>query len=290
MNVRARGLLLIGGALVLLVNAIVLAGVAWNRSGEPEATLRLSERELSLPGGWRYRYNREDSGLSLNLRWRVPTVGASKDATYQLDYGPYALVSWLDADKLAALGFDVRLPADEQAARRQRQSAREVWLALELDGPAQARAVEQAGEYLAAAERALAEHPNDPHHQDRAKTARRQFDSVRDEWSRLFAVDADRDADALRARYPDRERYAIVSGRVRPVWPYADARNQRTREWRGHIEAVNISSIHVPLAFRAAFEPMLDDAQTQRRARYEVTLAYGRRLEPWIVDVRPAAP
>ena len=38
-----------GLALIAVVNGIAISGVAYNRSGEPESKLRLSERELYPP-------------------------------------------------------------------------------------------------------------------------------------------------------------------------------------------------------------------------------------------------
>ena len=60
----------IGGlALITGVNAIALGGVAYNRSGEAESTLRLSERELRAPYKW--SGSKENSGLALHLDWRT---------------------------------------------------------------------------------------------------------------------------------------------------------------------------------------------------------------------------
>lgn len=53
MNLLTRGRTLIAGiAIILVVNAIALGGVAYNRSGTPESTLHLSQRELSEPYVW----------------------------------------------------------------------------------------------------------------------------------------------------------------------------------------------------------------------------------------------
>jgi len=61
--------LLAGLGLIALTNAIALSGVVYNRSGDPEATLRLTQRELRTP--YRWYGNRENSGLALSLVWRV---------------------------------------------------------------------------------------------------------------------------------------------------------------------------------------------------------------------------
>lgn len=286
MKFRVPGLLLAGSALVLLVNAIVLAGVAWNRSGAPEATLQLSERELELPYLWRNL--REDSGLGLNLRWRLPVAEAREDEYRADQYGAYTPAQWLDADKLAALGFKLPPLPDDFAALRRLPPARELWLALEFDGPAYAHSVQAAQDHLVAAQRGLDASPEDTQLQHRVDVARDSLRQAREEWTRLFVIDADRDPGALRARYPDRERFAIVRGRVRPVAEALDPANPQQLAWRGLVEEVSIATVHVPLAVRTAFEAPPGDAGEHPQARYEVTLAWGRRGEPWIVAARPA--
>ena len=52
-------------ALVVLTNLAILAGVAYNRSGQ-SAVLELTERELALAEPWS---RGESSGLQLRLDW-----------------------------------------------------------------------------------------------------------------------------------------------------------------------------------------------------------------------------
>ena len=100
----------LGLGLILASNAIAPAGVWYNRSGEPQAQLQLSEREIQLPYDSWLR-GEENSGLRLQLAWR------EADATW----------SWLDEAKLRELGF---APSDLG-----RGAERPLWLVLELDGP-----------------------------------------------------------------------------------------------------------------------------------------------------------
>jgi hypothetical protein len=261
MTRRARILLLAGGALVLAVNAIVLAGVAWNRSGTPDATLRLSERELAMPYYWDVA---ENSGLALSMRWRLPEAAAN----------------WLDAARLEALGFELPPLPDDPGVRFRAPPARQLWLALEFDGPAYARSVQLAEEDVAAAERNLAANPNDEQRKNLLGAAEFMLREVREERTRLVVVDSDRDRGALRARHPDRERYAMVRGRVQPMATPVEAGGGRL-EWRGEVLDLDGTTIHVPLAFRAALAAPPGDVD--EAARYEVMLAFGRRGEPWIV-------
>ena len=83
-----------GVTIIACVNAIALGGAAYNRSGVPESSLRLSERELDLP--YESRGRKEDSGLTLRLDWRVLTpVDDSPNASqYYSTYGRDPV--WLD--------------------------------------------------------------------------------------------------------------------------------------------------------------------------------------------------
>jgi hypothetical protein len=72
--------------LVIVANLAALSGVWFNRTGQPDAVVTLTERELPLmPRG------DDDSGVALKLTWRSEDGGDS----------------WLDRDKLDELGFDI---------------------------------------------------------------------------------------------------------------------------------------------------------------------------------------
>jgi hypothetical protein len=85
--------------ILLLADAVLLMGVALNRRGGPEATLQLTERELTLP-----RRTEENSALSLMLQWR--------DRTFRQPG-----LEWLGPAKLQELGFDTQAerPASKPA-------------------------------------------------------------------------------------------------------------------------------------------------------------------------------
>lgn len=285
MKLRVPGLFLAGSALVLLVNAVVLAGVAWNRSGTPEAVLQLGERELERPMYW--QDDREDSGLALTLRWRLPVADSPVDG--YLMHAAYGPAGWLDAARLEALGFKLPPLPEDGTARLRHPLARELWLVLEFDGPAYAHSLQVARDSLAAAESALQANPADPGSELRAENARELFQRASEEWSRLFVVDAGREPGALRARYVDRERHAIVRGRVRPFVQWNGPAGLQRPEWRGQVEAISVARINVPLPLRQAFGTLPGDASPEQRARYEVMLAYGRRGEPWILAAKPMA-
>jgi hypothetical protein len=99
--------------------------------------------------------------------------------------------------------------------------------------------------------------------------------------SRLFVIDAGLDADALRRRYPDRSRHLIVRGSVRP----AERGQDGDHHLAGHVSQIAIAQVNVPFALRPVLEPLRNasrPAPDQQTPRYEVQLAIGQRLEPWI--------
>lgn len=268
-----RRTLFAGLALILGVNGIALTGVALNRSGEPESLLQLSERELQLPyGRWD---SKENSGVELSLRWRVHAGDDTPDNYYgYASYGGTA--AWLDETKMAALGFEI--PGGQRTARwKSRQNrTREVLLVLELDGTAYRQSLERARKKADSEEKLNAGNPGNKEFESRAKRAREYAESEARENSRLFAVDAGLDAEALRAKYPDKARYLIARGQVRPQLVMRDKQDRLS----GYISALSIDRINVPVEFQHALK---QDERTRKTAPFEAGVAYGRRLEPWIV-------
>jgi hypothetical protein len=258
---------LAGVALIVAVNAIAIGGALHNRTGEPGATLALSDRELALPYYW--GEERDNSGLSLRLEWRVTTPGEYTRFSHGRE------TAWLDAARLAALGFDTALPADDLDAERHyaRQLARDALLVLELDGPAYAAA-------LAAAQARFEKEKAE----DLAQ-AQRDLDYERERASRLFIVDAGTDRQALRARYPDTGRYAIVRGHVE-----IDVCTTRGgKRLCGHVGGVEADRINVPVEWRGVFEGLKWGNRFDRdapRVAWAATVAFGRRLEPWLVSAQ----
>jgi hypothetical protein len=270
-----------------MTNAAALLGVAYNRSGEPESLLQLTQRELSLPYGW--GLEGENSGIALALQWRVLQAERGDSLELGVSYPGHGAPEWLDAAKLAALGFDVSPSAVEQSKRHQRQLPREVLLVLELDGPAYQEALRRARAHAEREAGLLTAKPANEEFKRRAEQAREQLDEAEQRLTRLFIVDAGLDAAALRADYPDRSRYALVAGRVRPYLSDPGYHPQL----QGHVAGLVIDRITVPHAFRRVFEPLLERYGAKRfdaSLRYTAFVAFGKRFEPWITGVIETKP
>jgi hypothetical protein len=216
------------------------------------------------------------------LRWRV--LSQEHPLGYYDSHS--GALEWLDEAKLAALGFDVSKQLDpaRESRRHRRLLPREALIVLELDGPAAQKALERARERLAQ-ETAKANAEKDKKDMNRVKMAAEALRQEETSGSRLFAVDAGPDAAALRAKYPDRSRYAIVRGKIRAYPPAAGAL-EKDRRWRGYLESLDSSRINLSLEFReAAGLATRTLPASGTGTRLEVTVAFGKRFEPWVTAV-----
>lgn len=274
MNPSRRTVVAAGLGLIAASNLAVLGNVTYNRSGEPEALLNLTERELWLPQT--HQRPRDNSALALQLRWRVWPGAAAVNADARWPLANRGPADWLDAPKMAALGFRRPAPRSVREApvfeRYVQQPPRSVFVVLELEGAAYQAACAQA----ARAAQAVAL-KNDKGHG--AKEAQALLDEALQVHSRLFAVDAGLDLGVLRRQFADRTRYAIMHAQVRPAF---DAQRGTVS---GFLSGLN-ETVHVPLALRRAFEAPAES--TGRRQRFQAQLAFGRQLEPWLVSVAHA--
>jgi len=277
-RLASRATLAAGAALVLLTNAMILGAAAWNRAGEPEAVLQLTERELSLPT----ERDREDTSLFLSI---VPATRPPRTlqlAAWRMHRELPALpLAWLDRDKLRELGFDVALdPSDPRApGRYEGPDVRAVFLALEYDGEAWAS-------WIATREEEVARLRG----QADAETLLAFDRTMR---SRLVPIDASSDPRALRRAHPDTRRVAIVSGLVRRVLrqPAPGAPTLG-----GDVIDLVVSEVRVPREIGSQLEPLVSAPSTAQEGavphwpasvppRFRAQLAFGRRLEPWLVEV-----
>jgi len=158
---------------------------------------------------------------------------------------------------------------------------------LELDGPAYQKALERARQ-REAKEAAKGAETGKTGPGTSAAQAALFLKNEETANTRLFAVDVGRDARALRAKFPDRTRYAIVQGKVRP---YHQSGRGKDARWTGYIEVIENARVNVPLEFRKAVESAPRSipyaAAAPAGPAFEVTMAFGKRFEPWILAAKP---
>lgn len=268
--------LIAGIALIAISNVVALLGVWYNRNGEPESELHLTQRELATPY-WR-GMDRESGGLELRLQWRI----LSQNSDDYLYSGGGGHPEWLDKAKLEALGFHMSRQNEPIGQRHQgKQLSRQVFVALEFDGPAYQEALKRAQQLAEGKATKKAPYPNSASPEERLK---REQTSA----SRLFAVDAALDPAELRNNFSDRSRYAIVRGRVR--LNYFAWRITGSEQELGYLSEIVNDRLNVPYEFRPVFENMSRTRNWQEISGlpFHVTVAFGKRFEPWIVDASNA--
>lgn len=275
-----------GLVILFVVNAVALGGAAWNRS-QVESQLRLGERELRTPYAW--QRDNEDSGVALTLAWRARPAQGEEISGYLSPYSYYgSQPTWLDNAKLAELGFSLTPPPVDAGNRDWRRRGHRVLLVLELDGEAYAQSLALAGERANAAKAKSAASPANKDFADAAKIAAEALATEQNDASRLFAVDAGLDRSRLRAKYPDRQRYVLVEALVQTYWSRDSSKNWRLE---ASIQRLMDMQIHLSRAQAQTLAPALESAGMRSYGSgpglpIEVDVAFGRRLEPWIVAAR----
>ena len=278
-----RKLLLSAVVLLLLTNVVVLAGVAYNRAGEPVVSLELTERELTMVQS--YRRTDENSGTALSLQWQVSGDGEPLASLYAGGSSP----EWLDEAKLSALGFDLAaLKRDkEQDRRRWRSLAREVVIVLEYDAEAYQQALLLADHQVSQHREKLAESPGDEKLANKLKQAEERLTRLKLSQTRLYAVDAGLEQQALAEKYADSDRYLFVRGDIGPGWDDDVV--------TGRIQRLTVQQVHVPLPYSKQLAELTQGRRFNAYnedpipPRYRVRLNFGKRLEPWVAAVVPVA-
>lgn len=272
-----------GLGIIITTNVIALAGVTYNRAGEPETQIELTERELGMP--YRYRMLKESTGLGLRIKCRL-------EGNSYYGYGNCnGMPKWFSREKLIELGFKLQ-PLEEQRDWRrhyaiEKELPRKAYIVLEYDGAAYQKALAKAEQELNAQQQLLDNNPNKEEFEKRVKAAKDKLEGEQLYFSRLFVIDAGPDMTKLRKTYPDNSRYLIMQATVRPGW--SGNGKGKEGEWKGRITQLLVNTINVPLKHRAVFEPLEDDQvnrnQNQGTPRYKVKLAFGKRAEPWVIGV-----
>ena len=281
-----RKLILASVILLLLTNVIVLAGVAYNRSGQPLLSLELTERELPLL--YSASSKQENSGTTLSLRWQI--LDPDEDWKYQ--NRTYGTPTWLDDEKLTELGLDIKkIKSDtERYEYKTAYLTREVILVLEYQGESYHKALAIAEESTKRLRQKVSDYPDDEKLIKEFEHHEKQLTELKISRTRLYVVDAGLDADALVKKYADKKGYLLARGEVGLRW------NQGVV--RGRIQQLYIKQVHVSLPLSEQLTALANGgiySSYKHNAippRYKVRLNIGKRLEPWIesvTDIRVAA-
>jgi len=262
-------------ALIVLTNVIVLATVRHNRSGEPDATVTLTERELRL-----WSNSKENSAVSLKLELHP-------------DHNQWSELSpWFDQKKLEEIGFDCSTPLDakDPLHRYDKLLPRRTYVVLEYEGQAWKTWLAGREQQVKALQAQVAKGREQ---KEALEAKQKQLQWERESGSRLLAIDAGNDTIKLRTRYPDRSKYIITPAKVRlRLIPVNSTNKLQKPLLSGYVDEILINEIHVPRdrqGVLATLKPnehnFYGGSKETFTPRYRVTLKYGRRYEPWVAEV-----
>mgnify|MGYP000434825131 CR=1 FL=1 len=267
----SRTLFILALSLVLLVNSFILIGVWYNRSGEAESTVLLTEREMRMPYSW------SNDQTFLRISWR----NASSE--------------WFDQQKLESLGFDF-----SEAEYNTHFIETKAILVLEYDGDAYQQAVKIAQSRVERVERKLTQlnagkeiqaELNDEFEDELQEDLQADLKDAQENLkyeqlsaSRLFIVDAGLDEEKLRTQYPDNQRYILTYGivDVRASMPYDE---NETLVFTGRVDQLSVKRLHIESEMFAKINKLKSNTQYSRNTmppRFSVEVHFGQRLEPWI--------
>ncbi|SFC58919.1 DUF4824 family protein [Pseudoalteromonas denitrificans] len=257
--------LLIGLFIILTTNMIVLAGVVFNRSGEPSSELTLTERELSFP----YSYDKgENSGISLNLHWRTPSKKNEDSYAYS------SKEIEISQSKLVELGFE---PFNSE--NKFWSESQTLFWALEFDGnlyESELRKVQLNYQTALKEYESLSNKPN-KHKKEKLKT---RLDREKISNSRLFFVDVAADYEALASQFSDQKNILIVKGLTKPYF------NKKTKQYSLLLRQLVIKKIMISVEYANIFNSLSQkDWSGIKEPRYKVDLKWGKRLEPWVLSI-----
>jgi len=277
---------IVAAALLVLVNIIVLAGVTYNRSGDIEQSINLTERELSLP--YRSYSNKENSGLSLRLNWNVIPTNTFKGKYRRYHLSNYSNPAWLTEDKQKELGVDVDKIKKDRGFKDyeyEKLNIEEIIVVLEYDGESFKNFLKQAEKDIEKEREDVKKNIDNKELNKQLKNKEKSLYKLKTSESRLIAIDAGRDLQTLRAKYKDSNKYLMLRGELKPYWT--------KKKLVARINKVFISNVHIPLPYSNEINEITKREETnnryknrEKKPRYQVELKQGKRLEPWVDGVK----
>ncbi|CCK74967.1 conserved hypothetical protein [Oleispira antarctica RB-8] len=265
----SKTLFILALSLVLLVNAFILIGVWYNRSGLAESVVVLTERELHMP----YRWNRDQT--SVRIDWRA--ISSDGDS-----YSGYSSPAWFDENKLVSLGFEF---SDDSATDYKKHFIEaEAVLVLEYDGETYQQAVKHAQKRVLDIEKKLSRLVDDEDLLSDLKRAKENLKHEEQSASRLFVIDAGLDKEVLRIQYPDNQRYILAYGIV-DVRSTGSYRNNTKPTFSGRIDRLSVQYLYIDNSVYSNIDklkPSLQYSRNENSPRFSLAVHYGQKLEPWI--------
>ncbi len=245
----SKNLFILSFLIIILTNIFIFLNIYINRFGDTTSSVILSERELTVP----YNYNKENSGVSLRINYRI--AGEYTNQPYNYNKKAY----WLNEKKLQKLGFDTK--KYKKYKNRNSSLEKEVFIVLEQNAEAYKRSLKLAQEKLSNL---------DDKQTRNIKSIKENLRKEKEENSRLFAIDAGVDYAKLRQLYTDKTKYIIAKGLVK--FNFSNYENIN-----GYIVRLSVSDVHVVVKYKNLLK--------YKNAKFKAHVKYGNLYEPWISEI-----
>ncbi|KIM10709.1 MAG: hypothetical protein KU38_07130 [Sulfurovum sp. FS08-3] len=242
-------------AIVVFVNIMMLGQVYINSHSNPTSLITLTQRELPI-----YTYHQKD------ISTQYTSIRFNSENHYHS-------ILWLDEDNLTKLGFNMNQIKKEWTGKIGRFfDTKEVFVALECDGKSYQKYLESKKQEY---DKRVQEYNSSIHGNYRSyiRYAKETLEYVKTKESRLFAIDASRDFQSLRQKYP-MENVMIAKALIKVTISKSPNRVQ------GHISKLLVPAIHLSKEHLKQIK-FLED----RSVKYTIKLALGNLFMPYIVDI-----
>ena len=263
--------LTLGLLILILTNIMLFAGVWINRTGLTTSELVLTERELSLP--YLNFSEQDNSGLALQIKWRVPVQETDPSHHYN-----YQRSIDITETKLGSLGFE-----PERSIQKSNVLEKELYWALEFDGQLYQKQLSITEDHYQTFLATFTKNSD----KEQYRIEKRLEERLREETiqsSRLFFVETAQNSEKLIDKYINQKNILIVKGQARPSY------NHQTNTFKLHLHTLsnpNIMLIRDQILLLEGLEPI--DNKVVNKPRYAVDVKWGRRFEPWVTSLKKLA-
>ena len=269
---RSTKLVWLAVATVVAVNGVILSNVFFNRS-EVTAELRLTERELRLPGY--YNFAKEDSGKRLSLKWTTPNPEPISDE-WQYQYRHTNRTISVSDVHYASFQFQ---PCQPQRYRRQQQRA---WVLLEFNGPSHSDYLTKAEQYYTFMQQTNPDLTADVQLEQQQRAAD-LLQTANERATRLYVIDAAATPELLQPVLAARpttadSRLVIVPAEIQASYSRCTQAEQ-TNPNEIIVNRLAVQSLYVPRQLAAALPQNNDNIES---ISLRATVHYGKLHEPWI--------
>ena len=274
-KLEPKHLFIFSFVLVIVVNLLILYRVYDNRTSSADSIVTLTQRELPLSRTRLYREGKYEHNKRqfFRLDWRA----YDKKGYYKNYY--YRSPDWLDNHKLEELGFDL----DRYTPDSGYSVPRDAYIVLEVNSSMYRKHIESIEKKLAT--------QKEIYKNSKQKMTKQEIEYIHDELdretnmsSRLYAIDAGVDRYDLRDKYPDRGEYIILKGSIDISYQY---KKDNDYLLIGRIDNISISNIHIEQKFQKVLADIYAHKKPKQKIKYRVKVAFGSRLEPYIISVEP---